>query len=158
MRFIINLCYYTSMSKPEQPPTPEIPKETKILVIDDAPYTLDAIQSIFNWVDIKITTATNGQEALDILQQQPDFDLIITDLVMPTMDGYSFLKAIINNPEITTCRTFIIQTSNPIKEHIDIFNSYNEQLQEKDPTAQIRYLSKSYSGEELISFVASSLA
>jgi CheY-like chemotaxis protein len=43
----------------------------------------------------EVSLAFNGQEALDILNAKPrGFDLVVTDIVMPVMDGYGLLKSI----------------------------------------------------------------
>jgi signal transduction histidine kinase len=48
--------------------------------------------------ELTILTATNGQEGLDVLQtHQPD--LIISDIMMPLMDGYQFLRAVRENSQ-----------------------------------------------------------
>jgi len=40
------------------------------------------------WKSIKITIANNGQEAIDILKEKKDFDIILMDIQMPILDGY----------------------------------------------------------------------
>ena len=64
-----------------------------ILLIDDNSYVLQGLLiSLRNCVkDCKILTAENGKEALEILKSVP-VDFILTDLLMPVMDGYKLLK------------------------------------------------------------------
>ena len=54
------------------------------------------------WKNIKITIANNGKEAIDILNSQKDFDVILMDIQMPIMDGYETTQYIRNEmpPEI----------------------------------------------------------
>ena len=54
------------------------------------------------WKNIKITIANNGQEAIDILKEQKDFDVILMDIQMPILDGYETTQYIRNEmpPEI----------------------------------------------------------
>lgn len=66
-------------------------REHTILVVEDTPDMLYYIKSIL--IDCQVVTAKNGAEALTLLKSIT-VDLIISDLMMPVMDGYSFLKAI----------------------------------------------------------------
>ncbi len=54
------------------------------------------------WENIKITIANNGQEAIDILNEKKDFDIILMDIQMPILDGYETTNYIRNEmpPEI----------------------------------------------------------
>lgn len=62
-----------------------------ILIVEDEPMLLKAYQVRLGNEGFSISTATNGKEALDILSTlQPD--LIITDIVMPVMNGIQFLQ------------------------------------------------------------------
>lgn len=73
--------------------TNDIP--AKILIVDDSKAVRHVLQENLTAAGFDITEAENGQQGLDIAAQQP-FDLIITDVDMPVMDGIemaSFLKA-----------------------------------------------------------------
>ncbi len=63
----------------------------KILVVDDNEIILHVIRCILEDAGYEVATAGSGMAALDALRQK-DFELIITDLVMPGMDGISLLK------------------------------------------------------------------
>jgi len=64
-----------------------------VLVVDDADYFRDLFSVILARLGLSVVTAGNGLEALDALQtHQPD--LILTDLMMPIMDGYRLLENI----------------------------------------------------------------
>jgi CheY-like chemotaxis protein len=67
------------------------PEGKKILVVDDNEIILHVISCIMKFAGYKATTAKNGIDALDVMNRQ-DFDLLITDLVMPGMDGITLLK------------------------------------------------------------------
>ena len=66
-------------------------KGRKILVVDDNAIILHVLSGILEDEDFIVTTAGSGVAALNALRQE-DFDLIITDFVMPGMDGISLLK------------------------------------------------------------------
>ena len=67
---------------------------THILLVDDEPAILDIVTRYLNKEGYQVTTATNGQEALARYQAQA-MDLIITDIMMPQMDGYDFIDAVL---------------------------------------------------------------
>ena len=63
----------------------------KILIVDDEPDLVYAIQLMLEKVGYEIFTATNGQEGLEVAQKE-QLDLIISDVLMPQMDGFAFYK------------------------------------------------------------------
>ena len=63
----------------------------RILIIDDSAFQRRILSSLLEETGHSVIAATNGQEGLDIaLRENPD--LIITDLLMPDFDGFSFLR------------------------------------------------------------------
>lgn len=64
-------------------------KMNKILIIEDDLNHLELYKSFLLQSQFKVVTAQNGKEALEILDKQA-VDLIITDIMMPEMDGYEF--------------------------------------------------------------------
>lgn len=65
----------------------------KILVVDDEKAINDIIQYNLEGEGYEITSAYDGQECLDIFKSQK-FDLIILDIMMPKLDGFSVLREI----------------------------------------------------------------
>ncbi|MCX6640533.1 MAG: response regulator [bacterium] len=63
----------------------------RLLLVDDEPNILKALQRLFFDEDYKVSTANSGEEALEILQGQ-EVDLIISDYRMPGMTGTHFFK------------------------------------------------------------------
>lgn len=53
---------------------------------------MELIADLLELEDHTVHTCKNGKEALSFLEQNPAPDIIITDLIMPVMDGVSFLK------------------------------------------------------------------
>lgn len=68
----------------------------KVLVLDDEKELLDLWITHFRmWkLEAEIVTGLNGLEGLELLKQHGPFDLIITDFIMPAMDGYDFVKEV----------------------------------------------------------------
>ena len=64
----------------------------KILIVDDSPVVLAMLEDALVGMGYAVTAATNGQAGLQKIETGK-FDLIITDLSMPVMDGIGFVKA-----------------------------------------------------------------
>lgn len=65
----------------------------KILIVDDEPDILELLSNFLTYEGYQITTESRGQEAIDLFRSEP-FDLVITDIRMPGMDGVEVLKEI----------------------------------------------------------------
>ncbi|HMA36735.1 MAG TPA: response regulator [Chloroflexia bacterium] len=68
-----------------------------ILVVDDEPSLLSILEAILQEQGHAVFTAGNGQEALDLLQATTP-DLILSDVMMPVMDGYQLVQQIRSRP------------------------------------------------------------
>lgn len=62
-----------------------------VLIVEDDSDIREALQTILEMDDIKVHTATNGSEAIDMLSDH-SFDLIITDIMMPIKTGIDLLE------------------------------------------------------------------
>jgi len=71
----------------------------KILLVDDDIRNVFALSSVLEGYQMQVTFAENGREALDILVEQEDFDLILMDMMMPEMDGYEATRRIRQMPK-----------------------------------------------------------
>ena len=80
----------------------EAPVKKRLLVVDDTPFFRDLEKKYFESIGFEVSLAFNGQEALDLLKDKPSsFDLVVTDIVMPVMDGYGLLKSIQSSPNLS---------------------------------------------------------
>ena len=70
----------------------------KVLLVDDDIRNVYALSSTLEQYGMDISFAENGIEALRILRDDPSFNLIITDIMMPEMDGYEAMKQIRQMP------------------------------------------------------------
>lgn len=83
----------------EVSPANEALKGKKVMVVDDDMRNIFALSSALEGVGMEVIFAENGREALDLLMEQPDVDLILMDIMMPEMDGYEAMQAIRHIPE-----------------------------------------------------------
>jgi CheY-like chemotaxis protein len=78
-----------------------------VLVVDDDPDVLAALSDALDGEGYEVCGARDGIEALQaIAERRPD--LIITDLLMPTMTGFELLAALHDDPALATIPTLII--------------------------------------------------
>jgi len=68
-------------------------EDMKILVVDDEEAYCDVLAMILQTEGYQVRQCTKSKEVIDILKSE-DFDLILSDLIMPEMDGVALLKAV----------------------------------------------------------------
>ena len=66
----------------------------KVLVVDDDVRNLFALTTAFERYNINTITAESGQEAMNILEENNDIDIVLMDIMMPEMDGYETTQKI----------------------------------------------------------------
>jgi two-component system, sensor histidine kinase and response regulator len=67
----------------------------KILVVENEVVLLEGIRDVLEREDFEVVIAENGQQGLDVLRTSGYTpDLILSDVMMPIMDGYEFIKAV----------------------------------------------------------------
>ena len=71
-----------------------------ILVVDDDPDIRTALRHLLEDEGYGVTTASDGQAALECLEKMEPPCLILLDLMMPRMDGWQFLLRRENNPTL----------------------------------------------------------
>ena len=68
-----------------------------LLVVEDVPNILELLEVTLRFKGYPVVTATNGQEALEQVRRQRPA-LVITDILMPRMDGYALVHALRKDP------------------------------------------------------------
>ncbi len=101
---------------PAAPPT--VLANKKILVVEDVELNQVIVREILKEYQASVSLAGNGREALEILQQSHNFDLILMDIQMPEMDGYEATQAIREDPGLAHL-PIIAMTANAMKEDVD---------------------------------------
>src|SRR5258708_9016325 len=69
----------------------------RILVVDDEPDQRFLLRRIFERAGHEVTDAGNGAAALTAVCESPP-DLVVTDIMMPVMDGAEFIRRLRGNP------------------------------------------------------------
>lgn len=64
----------------------------KVLVVDDDVRNLFALTAAFERSKLNVVTAESGKEALEILKNETDIDIVLMDIMMPEMDGYETIQ------------------------------------------------------------------
>eukprot|EP00884_Botryococcus_braunii_P010629 jgi/Botrbrau1/19568/Bobra.0035s0057.4 len=73
----------------------QFPAGLKVLVVDDDPLCLKIVEHQLRRCRYEVTTCPNGKKALDLLRDKTShFDLVLSDVYMPDMDGFKLLEHI----------------------------------------------------------------
>jgi HAMP domain-containing protein/CheY-like chemotaxis protein/signal transduction histidine kinase len=74
-------------------------KGRKVLVVDDDIRNIFALNSLLERHNMQVITATNGQEAIKLVESTTDLSLVLMDVMMPEMDGYETMRRIRSRQE-----------------------------------------------------------
>ncbi|WP_395837333.1 HAMP domain-containing protein [Archangium violaceum] len=70
----------------------------KVLLVDDDARNIFALTSVLENHGMQVTFAQDGRAAMDILEKNPELDVVLLDVMMPEMDGYQAMRAIRADP------------------------------------------------------------
>jgi adenylate cyclase len=86
----------------------------KILIVDDEPFNLDYLEQELEDLPYDIITARDGREALNrVKRERPD--LILLDIMMPVMDGFSVLAQLKADPALRDIPVIVISAMNDLE-------------------------------------------
>ena len=74
--------------------TNEVLRGRQVLVVDDDVRNIFALTTVLENQDMEVVSATNGRQAIDIIQSTPDLSVVLMDIMMPEMDGYETMREI----------------------------------------------------------------
>ena len=117
----------------------------KLLLIDDDPNLILLVKDYLEFRGYNVVTAENGREALEVLDQNIP-DMIICDVMMPEMDGYSLVKHIRQEPQTNTIPVLFLSAKGQSQDRVKGLNE----------GADV-YMVKPFEPEELVAQVESSL-
>jgi CheY-like chemotaxis protein len=74
----------------------------KVLVVDDDARNIFALTSVLENHEVEVVSATIGRQAIAILKNTPDLEMVLMDIMMPEMDGYETMREIRRDPAFRT--------------------------------------------------------
>ncbi|MFZ2105539.1 MAG: response regulator, partial [Roseiarcus sp.] len=80
----------------------EVLRGRKVLVVDDDARNIFALTSLLENQDMNVISATSGQNAIEMIENNRDLSVVLMDIMMPDMDGYETMRAIRLRPEFRT--------------------------------------------------------
>lgn len=84
----------------------------KVLVVDDSRAIREIEKRYLEELGFEVFEAQNGEEALKVLEENPDIKLILLDWHMPIMNGYECLLRIRSNPKWVDLKVMMVTTEN----------------------------------------------
>ncbi|NJO85770.1 MAG: response regulator [Synechococcaceae cyanobacterium RM1_1_27] len=138
----------TAGPSPTTAPQPSLtlsPKESPVVVlaVDDSMTQRISLALTLQKAHFQVLQAGDGYEALSHCQQQPEIDLILCDIEMPRMNGFDFLQARRQNPDLQRIPVVMI-TSRAAQKHRDYALSLGADA----------YLTKPFQEAELLQVIA----
>ena len=109
----------------------------RILIVDDEPMSYQLLERILRVTGANIMHAVNGKEAVEIVKAEPNIDLVLMDLRMPVMDGFTATREI---KKINNVMPVVVQTA---------FSMYEEEQKAKMAGCD-DFISKPIRKEELL--------
>jgi CheY-like chemotaxis protein len=73
-------------------------RNRQALVVDDDARNIFALTTVLENHEMNVLSATNGRQAIEIIQNEPDLSVVLMDIMMPEMDGYETLREIRKDP------------------------------------------------------------
>ncbi|WP_013323953.1 response regulator transcription factor [Gloeothece verrucosa] len=117
-------------------------KQASILLVDDEPGIRESVQAYLEYGDeFQVQVASNAHQAWDFLQKNPP-DLVISDIMMPEVDGYQFLKKLRENQRYETIPVVFLTARGMTSDRIQGYNAGCD-----------AYISKPFDPEELEAIV-----
>jgi CheY-like chemotaxis protein len=74
----------------------------KVLVVDDDARNIFALTTVLENQEMDVVSATNGRQAIELINSTPDLSVVLMDIMMPEMDGYETMREIRKDPRFRT--------------------------------------------------------
>jgi DNA-binding response OmpR family regulator len=113
----------------------------RILVVDDDENILSLERTILEQKGFDVTTAGGGKEALRVLADQP-FDLVLLDVMMPEVDGFTVCRKIKEDPKLKELPVIFLTAKGG-----------GEALAEGFESGAIMYINKPFTANKLLTIV-----
>ena len=116
-----------------------------ILIVDDDNFFLNFIRMVLKKQGYQVLAANNGEEALQVVQEHKP-DLIVSDLMMPVMNGVELCKRIKTNPKTRDIYFLILTSKSDVSEKVKLLDVGADD-----------FLSKPVNNDELLAKVRASI-
>ena len=117
--------------------TADDPDVARILIVDDDPEILEALETYFQLEGCDVTSASDGERALELLQDAEGFDLVLLDVMLPKLTGFDVLR---KSQEMGTSSPVLMMSGRGDQE--DILQGFGLGAQD--------YIVKPFDAEELV--------
>lgn len=124
---------------PNNTEVPQLP--ARLLLVDDEPGLREAVQAYLEDSDFTVDVASNAREGWELLQQNLP-DLVISDIMMPEVDGYQFLQQMREDPRFKTLPVVFLTAKGMTTDRIQGYQAGCD-----------AYISKPFDPEELVVIV-----
>lgn len=118
----------------------------RLLLVDDEPGLREAVQAYLEDSDFIVDVASNARDGWELLQAHLP-DLVITDVMMPQVDGYQFLKQVREDPRFQALPVVFLTAKGMTTDRIQGYQAGCD-----------AYLSKPFDPDELVAIVENLLA
>ncbi|MHA1273395.1 MAG: response regulator [Promethearchaeota archaeon] len=118
-----------------------------ILIVDDEPDIVNLVEKFLKLGNFNTITCSNGKEAMEIIAENyNDIDLVLLDIMMPGKSGYTVLEEIKSNDQYKHILVILFTVK-----------SFNEDIQKGKKLGADGYLTKPFSGKELLDYIKNKL-
>ncbi|TVQ15262.1 MAG: hybrid sensor histidine kinase/response regulator [Bacteroidetes bacterium] len=118
------------------------PESFKILAVDDNPTNIKVIGNVLHDAGYRVGFALNGREALEVLMEVTDYDLVLMDINMPEIDGFEALELMQQCDECKKIPVIMLTAFNNVENIVRGFD-----------LGAVDYITKPFHSKELLSRV-----
>ncbi len=94
----------------------------QILVVDDESDLRRFIFRLLTPANYNVTTASSGEDALILLEENPNFDVILLDIMMPGLDGFEVLEIVKLNDKTRHIKVIMLSANSTVQSKIKAFS------------------------------------
>jgi CheY-like chemotaxis protein len=111
--FFADLCYRPRKTREDlEERLALLTHKEQILIVEDSPVERRLMRENLERDGFSVLEATNGSEALRILEEHFDIHLVVTDISMPVMDGFQLIQAIRDNQSLVVYLIILTDSAN----------------------------------------------
>ena len=92
-------------------------EDHEILVVEDSPTQAERLRRLIQSIGYRVRVASNGQRALNLIRERKP-DLVVSDIIMPEMNGYDLCRALKAEPGLRDIPVILVTALNDTKDII----------------------------------------